>query len=120
MQNQLLGRQGEQLAYTHLVNKGYHILERNWRFGKEELDIIAKKDELIVFVEVKTRDNDFLGDPVEAVTPGKQRTIIKVANEYLLKNNIELESRFDIIGIIHNHSQTKLEHVEDAFFPTAY
>lgn len=118
MQNQLLGRHGEQLAYTHLIKQGYHILERNWRFGKEELDIIAKKDQLIIFVEVKTRENGYLGDPVEAVTPGKQKTIIKVANEYLIQKNIDLESRFDIIGIVHNKKATSLEHIEDAFFPT--
>lgn len=118
MQNQLLGRQGEQLAYTHLLKKGYHILERNWRFGKEELDIIAKKDELIVFVEVKTRENEYLGDPVEAVTLNKQKSIIRVANEYIISHDIDLESRFDIIGIVHNKKQTRIEHVEDAFFPT--
>lgn len=118
MQNQLLGRHGEHLAYTHLLEQGYHILERNWRFGKEELDIIAKKDQIIVFIEVKTRENDYMGDPVEAVTPSKQKTIIKVANEYIQLNDIDLESRFDIIGIIHNQKQTSIDHVEDAFFPT--
>lgn len=118
MENQLLGRQGELIACTHLQKNGYLILERNWRFGREEIDIIAEKDDLTVFVEVKTRRTDFTGDPVMAVTEGKRKIIIRTANEYVLSKNIEKESRFDIIGIVLNNKETRIDHVEDAFFPT--
>ena len=118
MEKHLLGRHGELIASTHLLKNGYSILERNWRFGREEIDIIAKKDGLIVFVEVKTRVSDYLEDPVMAVTEGKRKIIIRTANEYILSKDLDNESRFDIIGIIHNNKETRIEHVEDAFFPT--
>ena len=118
MENQLLGRQGELIASTHLQKNGYLILERNWRFGREEIDIIAEKDGLIVFVEVKTRQTDYTGDPVMAVTESKKKIIVRTANEYVLSKNIEKEARFDIIGIVLNKKETRIDHVEDAFFPT--
>jgi len=118
LENQLLGRQGELIACTHLQKNGYLILERNWRFGREEIDIIAEKDDLIVFVEVKTRQTNYTGDPVMAVNESKRKVIIRTANEYILSKNLENESRFDIIGIILNSKETTIDHVEDAFFPT--
>ncbi|NND77683.1 MAG: YraN family protein [Flavobacteriales bacterium] len=118
MEKHLLGRQGELIASTYLLKNGYSILERNWRFGREEIDIIAKKDGFIVFIEVKTRVSSYLEDPVLAVTEGKRKIIIRTANEYILSKDLENESRFDIIGIIHNNKETRIDHVEDAFFPT--
>lgn len=118
MEKHLLGRQGELIASTYLLKNGYSILERNWRFGREEIDIVAKKGDFIVFIEVKTRHTDFTGDPVLAVTEGKKKIILRIANEYILLKGLESESRFDIIGIILNNKETRIDHVEDAFFPT--
>ncbi|MEM7161679.1 MAG: YraN family protein [Bacteroidota bacterium] len=118
MENKLLGRHGELIACTHLRKNGYSILEQNWRYGREEIDIIAQLNDLIVFVEVKTRNTDYTGDPVMAVNTSKRKIVIRIANEYILSKNIDLESRFDIIGIVHNAKETRIDHVEDAFFPT--
>ena len=112
-----LGNQGEDLAVEHLASKGYEILERNWYFGKEEIDIIAKKGKELVIVEVKTRDSDFFGEPHEFVSRSKQNHLVKAAHAYVQKNNFDLEVRFDVIGIIMNSKTQKIEHLEGAFQP---
>jgi putative endonuclease len=111
-----LGEWGEEFATMHLVKNDYEILERNWRFQKAEIDIIAKKNDEIIIVEVKTRNSDYFGDPQDFVTSGKIKLLIKAANEYLVSNEIALESRFDIIAILKNKTTEKLEHFENAFY----
>ncbi len=112
-----IGIQGEQLATEHLVAKGYKIRDRNWRFGKDEIDIIAIDGDEIVFVEVKTRNSDFFGNPAEAVTRSKQAHMIKAANVYMEKHDTDFEVRFDVIGIILNQKEQKIDHIEGAFIP---
>lgn len=114
------GQKGEKLALDYLIEKKYLILETNYRSGKNEVDIIAKNSGEIVFVEVKTRSTDIFCEPESAVTKEKQRAIIKVANSYILKNNINEEARFDIIAIIRNESETKINHIINAFAPMPY
>lgn len=112
-----LGIQGEDMATAHLRQKGYQILERNWRFGKEEIDIIAQcKDELVV-VEVKTRNSDFFGEPHEFVSKSKQTHMIRAAHAYVERRDLDLEVRFDVIGIIINNAEQRLVHLENAFQP---
>ena len=112
-----LGEYGEELATLHLIKQGYTILERNWFFGKNEVDIICQKEEgVLVVVEVKARNSDFFGDPQSFVSTGKQKTIVKVANEYVLENDLDVEVRFDIIAVLKNSKQERLEHFEDAFY----
>lgn len=112
-----LGTTGEDLASEHLAKKGYKILERNWSFGKEEIDIIAQKDDEIVFVEVKTRASAFYGRPEAFVKRQKQRFIIKAANTYIERHDIDKEARFDVIGVIVNSGGKEINHIEDAFAP---
>lgn len=112
-----LGRWGEDHAIQYLLLNNYSIIERNYRSGKLELDIIAKKDKKVIFVEVKTRVTAAIGEPYLAVTRTKQKQLIKVANAYLIKSNCTLEAQFDIISIVHNSHRTKLEHLANAFHP---
>ena len=112
-----LGNEGEELAVGHLVQNGWKILERNWRFGREELDIIAQKDDVLSIVEVKTRFSNFLGEPYEAVSKSKQKSIIRAANHFVEKNDLDLEVQFDIISIVLNKNQQKITHIEEAFSP---
>ncbi|WP_405211413.1 YraN family protein [Dokdonia sp. Asnod2-E02] len=112
-----LGEYGEELATLHLIKQGYTILERNWFFGKNEVDIICQKEEgVLVVVEVKARNSDFFGDPQSFVSTGKQKSIVKVSNEYVLENDLDIEVRFDIIAVLKNSKQERLEHFEDAFY----
>jgi putative endonuclease len=111
------GARGEDLASGLLEQKGYHIIKRNFRFGRGEIDIIAKKDGLLIFFEVKTRNNKEFGEPEYAVTKSKQKQIIRIARAYLYENNItDIQCRFDVIAIsFENFSGPKINHLENAF-----
>jgi len=113
-----LGKKGEKIAATHLAKQGYTIKERNWRFGKDEIDIIAEHDNFLVVVEVKTRSSSYFGNPEEAVDEQKQGFLIRAANEYVIQKEIDLEVRFDIFSIIIESGKQTINHIEDAFYPT--
>lgn len=112
------GTQGEEIAIAHLVKNGYEVLEKNWRFKHLEIDIIASIGNTLVIVEVKLRANDFFGMPEEFVTRSKQKKLIRAADFYIKENNINWETRFDIISIIQNPNTLKVEHLTGAFYPT--
>jgi len=112
-----LGKRGEAFALKLLVSKGFKILETNWRFRKDEVDIIAKNDSYLVIVEVKTRSTNYFGEPYTAVTKKKQGFLIRAANAYIEEKDINLECRFDIISIIFSEKKYHVEHIEDAFYP---
>ena len=112
-----LGSAGERLAHDFLVNQGYKILEKNWRSGKAEVDLIAEINKTIIFVEVKTRRNNFFSQPEAAVNARKQQLLAKAAGDYLAQNNREGEIRFDVISIILEGTESEITHFEDAFFP---
>lgn len=111
------GIKGEQIAENFLIKKGYTILQRNWCFEKKEIDLIALKDDLLVFVEVKTRNRYDFGYPEEAVGPRKQG-YLKIAAEAFMDNNKEyVKARFDVISIWFDKDEVKeILHVEDAFY----
>jgi putative endonuclease len=112
-----LGKLGEELAAQYLLRNGYKILRRNFYFDKAEIDIIAQKEEdTVVIVEVKTRNSDFFGDPQSFVTPAKIKLLVKAANEYIVSNELDVEVRFDIIAVLKNKKQERLEHFENAFY----
>jgi putative endonuclease len=116
--SQKFGKEAEELARKHLVNKGFSILQSNWRFKKYEVDIIAESNEFIVFVEVKARSTEAFGEPEMFVTLKKQKFLIAAANNYLQENNIEKEARFDIIGILPINNNYSVKHLEGAFYPS--
>ena len=111
------GKLGEELAVNYLIGKGYEILERNWRNIHKEIDIVAKDGKDLVIVEVKTRQSDEYGNPDVAVTKKKQRMLIAAANAYITRNNLDIETRFDIISIVFKDDAPVIEHIEDAFLP---
>ena len=119
----LLGPTGEQIAADYLVKEGYHIIERNYRFHLNEIDIIALHQKTLCFVEVKTRFSSAKGHPAEAVTPQKQREIIKAARAYLaLYRDIDTDCRFDVVAILVQGMEANridsftVEHFQDAFW----
>ena len=114
-----LGALGEKIALEYLLEKNYQILETNWVCGHKEVDIIAKDGDTIVFVEVKTRHNKCLVDPEITVDSYKQRHLIWAANSYVNRYQYDNDVRFDIIAIIVNpNNEKKIEHIEDAFYPS--
>ena len=111
-----LGKLGEELAVEFLQKNGYTILETNWTFQKAEIDIIAKKANILAVVEVKTRSSIDFGLPQDFVKPKKIQLLVKAINEYVISNDLEVEVRFDIIAIYKNEKQFKIEHLTDAFY----
>ena len=110
-----LGQKGEAAAANFLKNRGYAIIKQNWVFQKAELDIIAIKDDRIIVAEVKTRGEDHIVDPIKAVTPKKQKQIVKAANAYITENDLRHEVRFDVLTVVFNRNKPEIEHIEDAF-----
>lgn len=111
------GTQGEDIAIDFLRRKGYIILDRNWRSGHKEIDIVARKDDTVVFVEVKARANAFYGNPEDAVTRRKMHLLVLAADAYLRYNAIDLEVRFDVVTITGTSEKPYIRHYEHAFRP---
>ncbi|WP_018476177.1 YraN family protein [Pontibacter roseus] len=108
------GSQGEDQAAAYLREQGYDVLRRNYRTGKAEVDIIAQKGGILVFVEVKTRANDVYGFPEEAVSARKQQMLLNAADAYISETGWQHDIRFDIISITLG-KPPELFHIEDAF-----
>ncbi len=115
--NKDTGKWGEDAAAQYLAAQGYAIVTRNWTLNHLELDIVASKDDMLVFVEVKTRKSGDV-DPVRAVNQAKRQHIIAAADAYLQMQNIPLDYRFDIIAITGTREQHSIEHIPNAFYPT--
>ncbi len=113
-----LGKKGEELAKGYLFENEYIIRDINWRFKKNELDIIAEKNNLLVVVEVKTRTNTYFENPKEAVTKSKQKYIVKATEAYIMEKDIKFETRFDIISVLIENNKVNIEHIMDAFQPS--
>ena len=115
-QHNKLGKRGEQLAVDYLLTKGYEIVERNFRFDNAEVDIIAKKDDILAIVEVKTRSTNDFGNPQDFVKPKQIKNIVKAVDEYVTDNNLDIEVRLDIIAIVKKYKGFGIEHFENAFY----
>ena len=111
-----LGKIGEQLAVDHLIKKGYDILETNYRFGKAEVDIIAKLNDTLAIIEVKTRSSLDFGNPEDFVKPKQIQRLVKAVDDYVVTNQLEVEVRFDIVAIVKGNKGFKIEHLENAFY----
>lgn len=110
-----LGNLGEERAQAFLKEKGYEILHTNWFVGKLELDIVAKKDNWLIVVEVKTRSTETFEHPEEAITLKKIRNIINATHEYIFEFDWDGETRFDVISVIPHGQEFLIDHIEDAF-----
>lgn len=110
-----IGRDGEDVAASYLMQKGYRIVARNWRYGLKEIDIVARDGETMVFVEVKTRSTLAFELPQEAVTKKKMKNLVEAADAYMLQYNIELEGRFDIVGVLNGTPPKVIEHIVEAW-----
>lgn len=110
-----LGVFGEQIATRYMEDKGYVILDRNYRKGHQEVDIIALDQDELVIAEVKTRSSESFFDPEDAVNHQKRLNIIRVANNFVRKHHRSESVRFDIISIISNNKGTEIKHIKNAF-----
>jgi putative endonuclease len=114
--NQRFGQLGEQIAARWLTRKGWRIVYRRFRNGHRDIDIVAQRDALVAFVEVKARKGAEFGDPVEAVHRRKQRELAKSAHVWIDRHGRAEESyRFDVVGVLMDGQRVLVKHVEDAF-----
>jgi putative endonuclease len=109
---------GEQLAAHYLRANGYTILERNWRVNRAEIDLIVRKNDTLIFVEVKSRSTAHFGPPEAFVSKRKKRLLASAASAYMQTSGYEWAIRFDIVSVLLQPGESPLiEHFEDAFFP---
>ena len=116
MQNEL-GRKGEDIAVQWFLKEGYTVKERNFRFRKAEIDILALKDGILAVVEVKLRRVGHLQPLRASVNSKKRARIIQAAEHYVMKNDLDVEVRFDVILVLHKDNNYTLKHLEAAFSP---
>ncbi len=112
-----IGRKGEELAASLLRKKGYTILQRNYRYRKAEVDIIAQKKGILAIVEVKYRRSDHLQAITASITKKKIALLISAADHFIQKQDLDLDTRFDIITILGQPTGYSIEHLENAFSP---
>lgn len=113
-----LGKHGEAIAKAYLEANDYEILDENWTYGKAEIDLIAYKNKIMVFVEVKARTSVAFGEPEDFVDTAKQKQLELASAEYIEIMNHQNDIRFDIIAITFTKNNTyTLNHIEDAFWP---
>ncbi len=113
-----LGKKGEDIAKEYLIKKGYQILACNWFDEHREIDIIAREGNEIVIVEVKSRTSFLYEEPWEAVSNRKIRYLVEAAEDWLIQNAVDLETRFDVISIVFSKDGSyEITHFVDAFTP---
>jgi len=111
-----LGKKGEQLAVDFLIGQGYQILERNYRFDKAEVDIIAQKENILAIIEVKTRSTSDYGNPQDFVKPKQIKNLVKAVDAYIILHDLDVDVRFDIVAITKSQGPFNVEHLMDAFY----
>lgn len=109
------GKEAELFAEKYFREKGYEIITRNYFFQKAEIDLIVQKDNNLVIVEVKARSYKTVILPEEAVSAKKKKLLIKAADDFILKNNVVANVRFDILALVKQNSGWEINHIEDAF-----
>jgi putative endonuclease len=113
---QMLGEEGERIAEAWLVQRGWRILDRRFRSGHRDLDLVAERSGVVAFVEVKARRGKSFGHPVEAVNWRKQRELTRSATVWMARfGGTKQLFRFDVVGVLMDGSGTRIRHVENAF-----
>jgi putative endonuclease len=115
---QEFGEVGERVAERWLRRRGWRVLQRRFRSGHRDIDLVAERDGLVAFVEVKARRGIQFGDPVEAVHWRKQRELVRSASVWIDRHGRPNESyRFDVIGVLMEGNSVRIKHIENAFTP---
>ena len=110
------GKEAEDMAADFLALQGYEIVERNYRYKRSEIDLIVRKDNWLIFVEVKMRSSDAFGYPEEFVDYKKAKNIVYGAEQYTYDNNYNGNVRYDVVAISMKNGEPEIRHFEDAFY----
>lgn len=111
------GRRGEDLALAWLSDRGFRLLDRNWRGGHKELDLVMESDERVHVVEVKTMTPPLQIQPFEKVDARKQSRLIAAASRYIVEKHVRKEVQFDIVSVVLGEGQPAVEYIPEAFIP---
>lgn len=111
-----LGKQGEQIAIEYLQSAGFRILERNYRYQKAEVDIIALKDKTLAIVEVKTRSTAVFGNPQDFLKRNQIERIVNAVDHYIQLQQLNVDVRFDVIAIVKTDKAHEVQHLENAYY----
>ena len=110
------GKEGEKLAEGFLVDKGFSVLKRNYRYRRSEIDLIVRRDNWLIFVEVKTRTSNAFGYPEEFVEPSQEKKIFEGALNFMIETNWLGNVRYDIVAVDLSGIEPDIRHFEDAFY----
>jgi len=113
----VLGKTGESHAVGYLCGLGYRVIERNWRLGRHEIDLVAFDGATVVIVEVKTRHGYACLNPGQAVGPLKQKILVGAADAWTRFHGYNGEVRFDVVTIVMVGDKPLIRHIKDAFYP---
>lgn len=112
-----LGKKGEAIAAKYLAKRGMRILHTNWTYKHKEIDIICETEDYLVIVEVKTRTSNYVDLPDEMISRKQQRFLIEAAEAYIMRHDIDKETRFDVVIVVMENYKAKVEHIDKAFQP---
>ncbi|RRQ49686.1 YraN family protein [Maribacter algicola] len=110
------GKEGEEMAKNYLIKKGYKICYQNYRYLKGEIDIVARKDDILAIVEVRSRSSKFIENIAETVTQKKIKLLVATADHYVTSRELDVDTRFDIITIFKEGGNLEIEHLESAYY----
>ncbi len=110
------GKEGEDLAVAFLEQKGFNVLERNYRYKRSEIDLIVSRENWLIFIEVKARTSTAFGYPEEFVDYHKKKMIFQGALNYMIEKDWQGNVRYDIVAIHFREDQPEIHHIEDAFY----
>jgi len=110
------GKEAEDMAANFLAQQGYELVERNYRYKRSEIDLIVRRDNWLIFVEVKMRSSDAFGYPEEFVDYKKAKNIVYGAEQYTYENNYNGNVRYDVVAISMRNGEPDIKHFEDAFY----
>jgi len=113
---QRFGELGERIAERWLRRQGWRVVQRRFRNGRRDIDLVVEREGTVAFVEVKARRGDLFGGPVEAVNWQKQKELVRSAHVWIDRHGRESESyRFDVVGVLVNGERVRVRHVPNAF-----
>ena len=111
------GRRGEEIALAWLSDRGFRLLDRNWRSGHKELDLVMERADRVHVVEVKTLTPPLQIRPSEKVDAAKQARMVSAARHYIAARHVEKEVQFDVVSVVLDGARSEVEYIPEAFFP---
>ncbi|MBR9922485.1 MAG: YraN family protein [Bacteroidetes bacterium] len=111
------GKRGETLAAQFLKKKGMTLLESNWRAGRNEIDLILREEQTLIFVEVKTRSKKYFGSPGTFLSKAQEQRIAQAAFHYCAEVGHDWEVRYDLVEVLLQGDSHQITYYKDAFYP---